>query len=321
MKLAGIHHVSAITKDAVKNHQFFTQVLGMRLVKKSVNQDSPSSYHLFYADAVGSPGTEMTYFDIPMAGKTYPGVSSISSTGFRIPSREAYDFWLERLQAHAVPGLRESEAFGRQVLYFEDFEGSRLHLVVDEGKGIPYGEPWTTSEIAEPFAIVGLGPSYLTVRHAERTIETLTTVLGFTHAGSYPSDVPGMPDVQVVTTGEGGPAGEIHVYTRTDLPVERPGRGSVHHVAFRIPTMEEYPKWQERLTQAGFQTSGLVDRYYFKSIYFREPSGILYELATDEPGFTTDEPLETLGERLALPPFLEGRRQEIESKLRPLTFD
>lgn len=321
MKLGGIHHVSAITKDAVKNHYFFTHILGMRLVKKSVNQDSTSSYHLFYADAVGTPGTDMTYFDIPMAGRTYPGVSSISSTGFRIQSMEAYAFWFERLKSFDVPALNKSEAFGRPVIYFEDFEGSRLHLVVDNEEGIPYGEPWVTTEISESNAIVGLGPSYLTVRHTERTISTLTDILGFTIAGSYPSDVPGMPDVLVVTTGEGGPGGEVHIYTRTDLPIERPGRGSVHHVAFRIPSMADYPKWQERLTEAGFQTSGLVDRYYFKSIYFREPSGILYELATDEPGFATDESVDTLGERLALPPFLEGKRQEIESKLRPLTFD
>ncbi|MFC4354877.1 ring-cleaving dioxygenase [Chryseomicrobium palamuruense] len=320
MKLAGIHHVSAITKDAVKNHHFFTHILGMRLVKKSVNQDSPSTYHLFYADAVGTPGTDMTYFDIPMAGKTYPGVSSISSTGFRIQSKEAYDFWYDRLTSFKVPNVKKSEAFGRPVIYFEDFEGSRLHLVVDEGVGIPYGEPWVTPEISEAFAIVGLGPSYVTVRHAERTVATLTDILGFVKAGSYPSDVPNMPDVEVLTTGKGGPAGEVHVYTRTDLPPERPGRGSVHHVAFRIPNMEDYPKWQERLTKAGYQTSGLVDRYYFKSIYFREPSGILYELATDEPGFATDEHLEKLGEQLALPPFLEGKRQEIEAKLRPLTF-
>lgn len=321
MQVGGIHHVSALTKDAVKNHYFFTHILGMRLVKKSVNQDSPSSYHLFYADAKGTPGTDMTYFDIPMAGKTYPGVSSISNTGFRIKSVAALDFWEHRLQSFAIPKLERTTAFDREVLYFEDFEGSRLHLVVDDGKGIPYGEAWEKEDIPIEYAIVGLGPSYLTVRHAERTVETLTNILGFTIIGSYPSRVEGQPDTVVASVAEGGPAGEVHVQTRTDLPVERPGRGSVHHVAFRIPTMEEYPKWQERLTQAGYQTSGLVDRYYFKSIYFREPSGILYELATDEPGFDSDESLETLGEKLALPPFLEPRRNEIESKLRPLSFD
>lgn len=320
MELAGIHHVSAITKDAVQNHHFFTSILGMRLVKKSVNQDSPSSYHLFYADAKGTPGTDMTYFDIPMAGRTYPGVSSISSTGFRVRSLEALEFWEQRLEQFKVPVLDKSQAFGRDVLYFQDFEGSRLHLVVDDGKGIPYGEAWEAQDIPLDFAIVGLGPSYLTVRHSERTLTTLTDILGFNLVGTYPSDVEGMPAVHVLSTGKGGPAGEVHVYTRTDLPVERPGRGSVHHVAFRIPHMEDYPKWQQRLVEAGYETSGLVDRYYFKSIYFREPNGILYELATDEPGFATDETAETLGETLALPPFLEPKRQQIEAKLRPLRF-
>ncbi|ALC87641.1 ring-cleaving dioxygenase [Bacillus sp. FJAT-22090] len=321
MKLAGIHHVSAITADADKNHDFFTRILGMRLVKKTVNQDSTSSYHLFYADAVGTPGTDMTYFDIPMAGRTYPGVSSISNTGFRVKSEDALKFWKERFTKLEVPHDEIKEKFGRNTLYFEDFEGSRLMLVVDDGKGIPYGEAWVKEEISAENAIVGLGPVKLTVRKADPTEKVLTEILGFTLAGSYPSEIANMPEVLVYTTGAGGPAGEVHIETRTDLPQERPGRGSVHHVAFRVPTMEDYPKWEELLRAKGFVTSGLVDRYYFKSIYFREPNGILYELATDEPGFNSDEPLESLGESLALPPFLEPKREQIEAKLRPLSIN
>lgn len=321
MKLAGIHHVSAITADADKNHDFFTRILGMRLVKKTVNQDSTSSYHLFYADAVGTPGTDMTYFDIPMAGRTYPGVSSISNTGFRVKSEDALKFWKERFTKLEVTHDDIKEKFGRKTLYFEDFEGSRLMLVVDDGKGIPYGEAWVKEEISAENAIVGLGPVKLTVRKADPTEKVLTEILGFTLAGSYPSEIANMPEVLVYTTGAGGPAGEVHIETRTDLPQERPGRGSVHHVAFRVPTMEDYPKWEELLRAKGFVTSGLVDRYYFKSIYFREPNGILYELATDEPGFNSDEPLESLGESLALPPFLEPKREQIEAKLRPLSIN
>lgn len=321
MKLAGIHHVSAITADADKNHDFFTRILGMRLVKKTVNQDSTSSYHLFYADAVGTPGTDMTYFDIPMAGRTYPGVSSISNTGFRVKSEDALIFWKERFTKLEVPHDEIKEKFGRKTLYFEDFEGSRLMLVVDDGKGIPYGEAWVKEEISAENAIVGLGPVKLTVRKADPTEKVLTEILGFTLAGSYPSEIANMPEVLVYTTGAGGPAGEVHIETRTDLPQERPGRGSVHHVAFRVPTMEDYPKWEELLRAKGFVTSGLVNRYYFKSIYFREPNGILYELATDEPGFNSDEPLESLGESLALPPFLETKREQIEAKLRPLSIN
>lgn len=321
MKLAGIHHVSAITGDADKNHDFYTRILGMRLVKKSVNQDNPSSYHLFYADAVGTPGTDMTYFDIPNAGRTYPGVSSISNTSFRIKNEQALHFWKSRFEKFNVPHDSIIERFGRKTLYFEDFEGARLMLVVDNGAGIPYGEVWVREEISADNAIVGLGPVKLTVRKLAPTEKVLTEILGFELAGSYPSEVLDMPDIQVYTTGKGGPGGEVHIETRTDLPMERPGRGSVHHVAFRIPSMEDYPKWEERLRENGFTTSGLVDRYYFKAIYFREPNGILFELSTDEPGFDTDEQMDSLGERLALPPFLEMRRVEIEAKLRPLSIN
>ena len=320
MQLGGIHHVSAITSDAEKNHEFFTQVLGMRLVKKTVNQDSTSSYHLFYADAVGTPGTDMTYFDIPNAGKTYPGVSSISNTAFRIMSEEALVFWKQRFESLGVEHDEVIERYGRNTLAFRDDEGSRLMLVVDDGKGVPYGIPWNRDDIPEAFSIVGLGPVTLTVRSADPTAAVLTGVLNFTEVGSYPSIVAAMPDIRVFTTGEGGPAAEVHLETRTDLPIEKPGRGSVHHVAFRITAMEDYDKWEELLRRNGFMTSGKVDRYYFKSIYFREPNGILYELATDEPGFATDEPLESLGETLALPPFLEPRRKEIEASLRPINI-
>ncbi|BAQ08968.1 glyoxalase/bleomycin resistance [Bacillus sp. OxB-1] len=318
MRLEGIHHVSAITADAEKNFNFFTKVLGMRLVKKTVNQDSTSSYHLFYADAVGTPGTDMTYFDIPMAGRTYPGVSSISNTAFRIMSEEALDFWQQRFTELGIEQDAIEDRFGRKTLTFRDQEGSRLQLVVDDGKGIPYGVPWVREDIPEQYAIVGLGPVTLTVRRAGSTVDVLTSVLHFKEIGSYPSTVAGMPDIRVFSTGEGGPAGEVHVETRTDLPAERPGRGSVHHVAFRIKSMDDYDRWEEWLRSQGFMTSGLVDRFYFKSIYFREPNGILFELATDEPGFATDEPLESLGESLALPPFLEPRREQIEASLRPL---
>lgn len=318
MKLEGIHHVSALTANADANHDFFTRILGMRLVKKSVNQDNPSSYHLFYADAVGTPGTDMTYFDIPMAGRTHPGVSSISNTGFRVKSEEALDYWIARFDEFQVPHGNIEQRFNRSTLTFQDFEGSRLMLVVDDGNGIEYGIPWGKAGIPEEFAIVGLGPVRLTVRKSEKTASVLTDIMGFEQVGSYLSTVEGQKDILVFSTGKGGPAGEIHLEERSDLPPERPGRGSVHHVAFRVKTYEDYSKWNEYLRSNGFVTSGEVDRYYFKAIYFREPNGILFELSTDEPGFATDESMDTLGEELALPPFLEPKRAEIEASLRPL---
>lgn len=320
LHLSGIHHVSAITASAEKNHHFFTKILGMRLVKKTVNQDDTSSYHLFYADAVGTPGSDMTYFDIPVAGRTYPGVSSINNTAFRIKSKEALQYWLSRFKELDVEHDEVMERFGRQTLTFRDFEGSRLMLVVDNGEGVPYGKAWTETDIPAEYAIVGLGPVTLTVHIATPTETVLSEVLGFEKVGTYPSAIPNMPDIIVYKTGQGGAGAEVHIEERPDLPRERPGRGSVHHVAFRVNTFEEYDLWEEKLREHGFHTSGKVDRFYFRSIYFREPNGILFELATDEPGFTSDEPLESLGEQLALPPFLESQREKIEAKLRPLTL-
>ncbi|MFB1082045.1 ring-cleaving dioxygenase [Jeotgalibacillus sp. JSM ZJ347] len=320
MKVTGIHHVSAITSAAEKNHKFFTQVLGMRLVKKTVNQDSTSSYHLFYADAVGSPGTDITYFDIPMAGRTYPGVSSISNTAFRVPTTESLHYWKKRFEELNVRHDDIEKRAGRDTLYFEDEEGSRLMLVADNGEeGVAPGVPWTGADVPEEHAIVGLGPVTLTVRRAEKTIAVLEQVLGFEKVGEYPNRAGAeLPAIQVMSVAEGGTGAEVHIEERPDLPPERPGRGSVHHVAFRIPTFEDYEKWDDRIRSFGLMTSGEVDRYYFRSIYFRESNGILFELATDEPGFATDEDMEHLGEELALPPFLEPKRAQIEASLRPL---
>ncbi|TFE04175.1 ring-cleaving dioxygenase [Jeotgalibacillus salarius] len=320
MNVTGIHHVSAITSAAEKNHKFFTQVLGMRLVKKTVNQDSTSSYHLFYADAVGSPGTDMTYFDIPMAGRTYPGVSSISNTAFRVPTTESLTYWKNRFKELNVTHDEIEKRAGRDTLYFEDEEGSRLMLVADNGEeGVAPGIPWTGSDVPEAHAIVGLGPVTLTVRRAAKTIAVLEQVLGFEKVGEYPNRAGAeLPAIQVMSVAEGGTGAEVHIEERPDLPPERPGRGSVHHVAFRVPTFEDYEKWDERIRSFGLMTSGEVDRYYFRSIYFRESNGILFELATDEPGFATDEDMEHLGEELALPPFLEPKRAQIEASLRPL---
>ncbi|TFD92919.1 ring-cleaving dioxygenase [Jeotgalibacillus sp. R-1-5s-1] len=320
MNVTGIHHVSAITGSAEKNHHFFTKVLGMRLVKRTVNQDDTSSYHLFYADAVGSPGTDMTYFDIPMAGRTYPGVSSISNTAFRVPTTDSLHYWKNRFEELGVKHDEIEKRADRDTLYFEDEEGSRLMLVADNGEeGVAPGVPWTGAGIPEEHAIVGLGPVTLTVRRAQKTIDVLEKILGFKKIGEYPNRAGAeFPAIQVMSVAEGGTGAEVHIEERPDLPPERPGRGSVHHVAFRIPTYEEYEKWDERIRSFGFITSGEVDRFYFRSIYFRESNGILFELATDAPGFATDEDMEHLGEGLALPPFLEPRREQIEARLRPL---
>jgi len=318
MELTGLHHVSALTAHAPENLAFYTRILGMRLVKKTVNQDDTTSYHLFYGDEVGHPGTELTFFDIPHAAATRPGVSSISRIALRVPDRAALAYWAERFAEYGVEHDPLTEEDGRAVLAFRDFEGQRLALIDDSGASVPGGTPWAKSPTPASAGIRGLGTVTLTVRHLAPTERVLTQVMGFRRAGSYPATEGPQREIIVFATGAGGPGAEVHVDERRDLSMEQLGRGGVHHVAFRVPTGAEHAAWLEQLQAARVPNSGLIDRYYFQSIYFREPNGILFELATDGPGFTSDEDEAHLGEGLALPPFLEPRRALIESRLQPL---
>ncbi|HEX9039233.1 MAG TPA: ring-cleaving dioxygenase [Ktedonobacterales bacterium] len=318
MELTGLHHVSALTAQAAQNVDFYTRVLGLRLVKKTVNQDDVTSYHLFYGDEVGNPGTEVTFFDIPMAMRNRPGYSSISRIALRVTGTDSLDWWADRFGEFGVEHDAIALEAGRSALNFRDPEGQRLALVDDSGAPLAGGTPWEKSSTPVARGIRGLGVVTLTVRDIEPTALVLTRVMGFKPQGSYAAAEGPEREITVFGTGVGGPGAEIHVDPRPDLSRERLGSGGVHHVAFRVPTAEEHLAWLDRLETVGLRTSGLVDRFYFKSIYFREPNGILFELATDGPGFATDEDAAHLGERLALPPFLEGRRELIEANLAPL---
>jgi glyoxalase family protein len=319
MEFKGIHHVSALTAKGPKNYEFYTKTLGLRLVKKTVNQDDTSVYHLFYGDAKGNPGTELTFFEIPMSAPNHDGTNSISAISLRVPNDQALIYWKQRFEELNVEHEEIINRAGRSTLAFKDFEGQRLILVSDEeNKGVQGGIPWEKSPIPIEHGIIGLGPVKLTVKYAEATAGILTEVMGFRKKGQYLSPVVGQPDILVFETGEGGTGAEIHVEERVDLPIERPGRGSVHHVAFRVDNEEELREWINRINESKLPNSGFVDRFYFRSLYFREPNGILFELATDGPGFDTDEDLNHLGESLALPPFLEPKREQIEAKLKPL---
>ncbi|KOP31244.1 ring-cleaving dioxygenase [Exiguobacterium sp. BMC-KP] len=319
MELLGIHHVSILTGMAERNYQFYTQILGMRLIKKTVNQDDTTSYHLFYGDAEGNPGTDLTFFDIPHLGTGVPGASSISSTSLRVKTTASLQFWQKRFKEKEVDYDAIVERAGRQTLAFRDQEGTRLILVAEDGeKGVAGGVPWPQEEIPSEHAIVGLGAVTLTVNDPTLTVRVLTEVMGFRKVGTYPSLAGDFAPIEVYATGEGGIGAEVHVETRPDLDRERLGRGGVHHVAFRVPNSDEYEKWVERLNAYHLPNSGKVDRHYFQALYFREPNHILFELSTDTPGFATDESVETLGEKLALPPFLEPKRAAIEARLRPL---
>jgi glyoxalase family protein len=316
MQLAGIHHLTAVTADARGNHSFYTGTLGMRLVKKTVNQDDTSAYHLFYADGRGTPGTDLTFFDWP-ADRERRGTRSIVRTGLRVAGAESLRYWADRL---GRPSSEIVERNGRMVLDVEDPEGQRLSLVADDGRLAAH--PWDKSPIPAEHQVRGLGPITISVPELKATEAVLTQVMEMRRVREYSNKASDGSDatttVHVFEMGEGGPASELHVAVEPGLRVARQGAGGVHHVAFRVPTFEEYGQWNDRLMQFGMPTSGPVDRFYFKSLYFREPAGILFELATDGPGFDADEPMETMGERLSLPPFLEGRRQQIEAGLKPL---
>lgn len=314
MQLTGIHHLTAITANARQNHAFYTQTLGMRLVKKTVNQDDVSAYHLFYADALGSPGTDVTFFDWPV-GRERRGTRSITRTGLRVAGAETLEWWRERLAQLGVSHGEVVERDGRPTLDLEDGEGQRLSLVDDGGVG--QAHPWDRSPVPAAHQIRGLGPITISVPELTPTDRVLTHILGMTPDREYQAHDGTDAWVHVYRMGDGGPAAELHVAVEPDLPAAVQGAGGVHHVAFRIPDTDHLA-WADRLHDMRVPSSGPVDRFYFKSLYFREPAGILFEIATDGPGFATDEPLASMGEALALPPFLEPHRSRIEAGLKPL---
>jgi glyoxalase family protein len=315
-ELLGIHHVTAVTANARANHQFYTQVLGMRLVKKTVNQDDVSAYHLFYADAQGSPGSDLTFFDWAHTPRQRNGNNSISATGLRVGGTAALEWWITRFDQLKVAHSPILERAGRAVIDFEDGEGQRLSLVDDGNAGESF--PWSASPVPASHQIRGLGPATITIPRLEATSTLLTEVLGMKPTLQYPDPDNKEYRIQVYEIGPGGASAELHVRVRPDLAPYRPGAGGVHHIAFRVPDEEHYTAWISRLKDFRIPNSGEVNRYYFKSLYFREPSQILFELATDGPGFGVDESVADLGNKLALPPFLEGRRAEIEANLKPL---
>lgn len=313
MELAGIHHLTAITADAAANKRFYTHVLGLRLVKKTVNQDDTSAYHLFYADGEATPGTDITFFEWPVP-REKRGTHSISRTGFRIGA-DSFDYWEKRLKDAGLEHGPITTIAGRKALDFEDPEGQRFRLTEDDG-ALPV-HPWPKSPVPAKHQIRGLGPITISVPDLAPTELVLTKLMNMRKGSSYPSP-DGAGDVHVFEMGKGGAGAELHVAVQPGLPVARQGAGGVHHVAFRTPSQQELQAWAQNLRAVGMPSSGEVERYYFRSLYFREPGGNLFEIATDGPGFAVDEPLETLGESLSLPPFLEPQRARIEAKLTPL---
>lgn len=308
MKVLGIHHVTAVSAKISDNLRFYTGTLGLRLVKKSVNQDDVKAYHLFYADKVASPGTDFTFFDWPDLPATTPGPGTIALTTLRVRGMEALDWWEDRLEKEGVIAEREIDPRGRDCLQFSDEEGQRLEII-NEGAMTESVQPWS-AVVPEEMAIRGiLGVNIESLRPGA-TKRVLQEVLGFE---SVHRD-----GVEILEVRSESSLGEIRLVPPTSPRPGRVGAGGVHHVAFRVRDDEELNAFQQKIEAVGLQTSGFVNRHYFHSLYFREPGGILFELATDGPGMHVDEDPSALGERLSLPPFLEPRRAEIEQNLKPI---
>jgi glyoxalase family protein len=319
LELTGLHHVSSITARAEANRDFYTRALGMRMVKKTVNQDDTSAYHLFYADAVGSAGTDVTYFDIPMSGANYAGAGETQEVGLRVVGEDSLAFWEERFTTLGIPYAERTVRAGYPALPFTGPEGDRLALIAEgPNEAVKPGEPWDRTAVPVEHAIVGLGIFTISTANPDATLRTLTEIMGFRVKSDTPETANPEHREIVLETGPGGTGAIIIVKAIPGEPRARLGRGGVHHIAFRVPTFEDHEKWTTYLNEQGYRATPVIDRFYFKSIYFREPGGVLYELATDGPGFATDESVETMGEGLALPPFLEPYREKIVRGLTPL---
>jgi glyoxalase family protein len=298
MQLDGIHHITCITGDAPRNVDFYVRVLGMRMVKKTVNQDDPTVYHLFYADDQGSPGADLTFFEYPGARRGRAGAGMIHRVALRVASPAALDFWARRLEGEGVAIERDDEA-----LRFADPEGLGLELLVDDSSDAPLTA--SAPDIPAEHALRGFAGARAYASDPERSRALLEQVLGFAPEGE---------DRWIV---RGPRRGGFYAYDPAPDEHGVGGAGTVHHIAFASEDAD-IEAWDERYARAGRQTSGLVDRFYFRSVYSREPSGVLFEIATLGPGFSADEPAEELGRRLALPPKLEHLRPQIEAALTPL---
>ncbi len=297
MKLEGIHHITAITGDAPGNVDFYTRVLGLRLVKKSVNQDDPTVYHLFYADEAGSAGSDITFFEYPGARRGRAGRGMVHTVVWRVGSAEAVDFWQARLSGAGVEATRDGDR-----LTFADPEGLGLEIrLVETGD-----EPLVAvhPEIPAEVAIQGFDGVRAYTGDADASRAFLADTLGFAPDGESEFEV------------RGDRRGAFYAYDEI-AGTGWPGAGTVHHVAWSSLS-EEHVAWRDRVAEGGGRPTDVIDRYYFKSIYFREPSGVLFEIATIGPGFATDEDIEHLGERLALPPNYEHLREQVEKVVTPL---
>ena len=305
----GIHHVTSITGDVQKNVDFYVAVLGLRFVKKSINQDVPDTYHLYFGDYVGSPGTAMTFFGWPTWPKRRAGSGQVTTVGFTIPE-DSVAFWTARLRKLGVEATR-STRFDGEVITVSDPDGIELDLVA--GASSLELTPWPDGPVPPEHAIHGFHSVALTVAEAQATIDFLTQTMGFRERAREGRCIR-------FETGGGGPDSILDLIESPEGPAGEESIGTVHHVAWRAPNDKRQAEWRELLLAAGRNVTPVIDRWYFKSIYYREPGGVLFEIATDSPGFTIDEKPEALGSGLSLPPWFQVRRDRLDETLTPLVI-
>jgi glyoxalase family protein len=309
VKLHGIHHITAIASDPQRNLDFYTELLGLRLVKRTVNFDDPSAYHFYFGDHIGTPGTILTFFPWPGARRGSRGTGQVVTTSFAVKPG-AVGYWRDRLNKWHVPA-EEAVRFGETVIRLADPDGLLIELIASERRNAIESVAGD-SAIPIEYHLGGFHCPTLELQRADLTVDLLTDVFGFELIGEegerrrFGVD-PDLPNKQ------------LDVVERADGSFGQVAAGTVHHIAFRAATDQEQRHWREQLAELGFNVTPIVDRQYFHSIYFREPGGILFEIATDAPGFATDESVEHLGENLKLPPQYEEHRQEIERTLPPIS--
>jgi glyoxalase family protein len=304
----GLHHITAIAGDAQENLDFYSGVLGMRLVKKSVNQDRPNTYHLFYADAEGHPGTDLTFFPWPEEATGRPGMGLSNEVGLAVPMG-SLGYWSDRLARYGVQTGTAEERWGQKTLPFTDPHGLSLALL-ETGDNREFA-PWDKSPVPGNSQIIGLHSSRLLERDLAPTAQFLTETLGFSAAGAEQ----GWHRFEI---GGGGSGRYVEIREAATVRRGKWGPGTVHHVAWSVADEAAELAVRDRVVAARRRPTEVIDRFWFKSVYFMEPGGVLFELATEGPGFSADEELSTLGEKLVLPPWLEPRRTEIEAGLPPL---
>lgn len=306
-KINGLHHITAIASDPQQNYDFYTKVLGMRFVKKTVNFDAPDVYHLYYADETGTSGTVLTFFPFPHAKRGSRGTGEASIVSFSIPEG-TLDFWVERLSYFDISFSGPEEKLGYKLVTFLDPDGMKIELVEDE---VEHLKGWETSYVPRKYSIRKFFGTTLYLDNSEGTDHMLQNVFGWKVSAEE-------GNLKRYITGKGDNEAKIDIVVNPDAPDAIQSAGSVHHIAWRTESGQSQIEWMNKIRENGYQVTDVIDRNYFHSIYFREPGGVLFEIATDEPGFTIDEDINSLGNELKLPERYEPRRKQIEKILIPL---